>query len=216
MHIVLCQHQSTKLAWKDLLEQLRFELEEIATDPLICDAITNNLYRWYKGKTVVLSGDLLVDTAICDQSFIGWYLCTCGRVSQYWRDAQQRRLDRLATRWKTTSMAWTRKLLKALMSFHWSIWEHQNMALHDANQLWKVEARKDRSEEIVQLFVKLTSESLPAQDKWLLKMPSYQPTLGYDDKQAQWIASAKQVLERQQRRARMLSLQSWSLGGNNT
>ena len=152
--------------------------------------------------------DPLIQQAAREQTEIGWNLFLCGRISRKWREAQDRWLDRLYTRWKSNGSTWAAKLCTKCINFHHSLWDHRNDILHSYDQLWKVEEQKARILEMEDLRVQLSAFNLHRDDQYILNQ-DVPPDCMKDSSQMDWLLSANQILARHKDRRTQTTLRAW-------
>jgi hypothetical protein len=157
--------------------------ESIGTSPLILKSLRTILSCWpAPAPTVYCTTCPEVETSINEQYEIGWLPFLWGRISHKWRLAQDRWLQRIATRYKKSVNIWAAKFVRSNALIGWTLWEQRNAYLHSDEHPWKLGPRNDRMTTIRQLFQAYTPTALPVVDqRWfthytvasLSESPSY-------------------------------------------
>ena len=195
-HIMTCKAPKARSTWRKAVSDLIEKLEEIDTEPFICEIIGQRLLNWPKPPKEFFKHDAVPEitrVALNAQDKLGWRSFVYGRIATTWEDAQEKWLVRTATRFKRSSRRWSTILVHNLMQLQWIMWENRNSVLHDPDHLWKQRKREAWNEEITSYFNFFKDEEfLPKDSRYFMQGEA--TVLGYpDDLKIQWLESVRQA-----------------------
>ena len=201
-HILKCKAKTAKDTWRQAVKELIDKLEEINTEPYICEVIEQRLISWPRRPKESFKHDPLpraTRVALLSQDALGWRPFVYGRIATTWEDAQEKWLIRQGTRYKQSSRNWAATLVEYIFRIQWKMWENRNKQLHDPEHPWKQQVRAERNEEIKQLFEERNNQEFSRYDHRFFRH-GINTVLGYPDNlKNQWIASVQHEKERKLR-----------------
>jgi hypothetical protein len=169
-HLFLCPSPLAQTARNTALTQYWKDHEDMGTSPHILTALRTIFQYWpSQPPSIYCAACPEVEEAIAAQHDIGWLPFLWGRISQKWRLAQDRWLQRIATRWKKSVRIWASKFVRANVSIGWHLWELRNSYLHSDDHPRQLGPRTDRITLIQQRFQAYRPEHLqPSDQHWFL------------------------------------------------
>ena len=126
-HVVRCKGNGTDDIFEVAVQKLELKMGDSFTAPEIITSLGTRIRQWRKHSSeqtvnqdtpfpVYRQHDQLgTKDAVKEQDKIGWYNLLLGRMSQKWRDVQQKYLELLGKR--TTGRRWTIAIIS-------KIWDH--------------------------------------------------------------------------------------------
>ena len=126
-HVLRCQHPDVQKMWQEELDALSVWLCEQGTCFPVREALILGLGAWYRGEMPTLPEDFTateVAAAFHTQTEIGWRSLLEGCPSKLWAEIQQTFFD--SHKLRRTGRTWVNKLLKRLVDFSFSLWDHRN------------------------------------------------------------------------------------------
>ncbi len=141
-HIFTCQSPQSITSWQEALLEFHLQLEKIKTPPPIIVSITSGRNQWATTESILPSintsptngslrdSDILLSWAFSEQtSSLGWLAFLQGKHSIYWKAAYNSLLPP-SPHHAITTETWASCLIWACWTYAWSIWWHQNGAIH--------------------------------------------------------------------------------------
>ena len=131
-----CQGPSAIKNREKNLKELKKELEDLATAPILTRTIIGGLRHVHNGTTpspysygnALFDGGITISCIIRDQADIGWINFLCGQWSVKWKEAQRRHYLQMNT--KKSPYLWTIAILQKLLMIRWDMWQFRNQVLH--------------------------------------------------------------------------------------
>ena len=129
-HILRCQAPPVQILWQSKMQDLELWLLSKGTSPGISSALPQGLLSWYNSEPPDLPIDLAPSAreAFLDQSAIGWQCLLEGCPSKKWAESQEQYFTSHGS--TRTGRSWIRVVLRHLIEFSFSLWEHRNEAAH--------------------------------------------------------------------------------------
>jgi hypothetical protein len=150
-HILLCPAPSAKQQWQLSLEALNLKLEEYCTHPDIRRVVMAKLRAWPHTATLSFQGSGITQTLLDATSYqdqIGWKNFLLGRVTGFWRDAQDEWIVQTSTKWRRSSAKWLSLTTRAIWEVSWHMWMQRNAVYHDPAHPWQLQKKDELSNHI--------------------------------------------------------------------
>jgi hypothetical protein len=128
-HIFRCPAPSAHQQWKESLDSLEVKLEDLWTHPDISRIIMAKLRAWPHSDGLSFRGlglDKTVLAAGAYQDQIGWTNFLLGRLTGFWRDAQDEWIVQTSTKWRQSSARWLSLTTRAVWELLWEMWMQRN------------------------------------------------------------------------------------------
>jgi hypothetical protein len=139
-HILRCPATSARQQWTESLDSMAEKLEEYRTHPDIGRIIMAKLRAWPHTEGLSFSGLGLSPTVLAACSFqdrIGWTNLLLGRLTGFWRDAQDEWIVLTPTKWQRSSARWLSLTTRAIWELSWEMWMQRNAVYHDPAHPWR-------------------------------------------------------------------------------
>jgi hypothetical protein len=195
-HVQKCQAPPAQAQWLKSLDAFLETLKKACTLPAILDVLRSRMTSWmhdtpphaYRMDEL----PVLVVKAMTDQDRIGWPNFMIGRISNLWTDAQDQWLVQIATRWKRSSLRWTRTVVQSTWEIAWDMWMHRNSVLHHPQHPWKLAALKTVDESIADIWSIYVPTDFLVRDQRLFQGSSEFIIKNYSlERKRQWMLSTR-------------------------
>lgn len=174
-----------------VLIQLRFQLDQVPTDPAISMAIIESLSSFYAGQHPrTTSSQPLIGTVHQGQHEIGWAPFILGKWHPAWCQAQQRFLT--WTRSRRNALRWATAVIIHLTLVAWDMWDHRNRILHGPSGPLQLHLRQQLLDQLRQEYITGAASLLP-QDHFLFRLTQSERSSQSTATLQQWLASVTQA-----------------------
>jgi hypothetical protein len=110
------------------------------------------LRAWPHTATLSFRGSGITQTVLDATSYqdqIGWKNFLLGRVTGFWRDAQDEWIVQTSTKWQRSSAKWLSSLTtRAIWEVSWDMWMQRNAVYHDPAHPWRLQKKDELSNHI--------------------------------------------------------------------
>jgi hypothetical protein len=131
-HVWSCQGKNSNEIWDKALFQLRTDLQEIQTNPVLLNTIIQHLNGWRYNFIPSSTNNDAINTATLHQQDLGWEALLEGRVAFSWSLEQQNYLQALGSR--RSARRWLIALATKATNVAWDLWDHRNSIEHDTKK----------------------------------------------------------------------------------
>jgi hypothetical protein len=77
------------------------------------------------------------------QDNIGWTNLLFGRLTGFWRDAQDKWIVQMSTKWRRSSARWLSLTTRAIWEVSWEMWMQRKAVYHDPTHPWHLQTQDE-------------------------------------------------------------------------